>query len=160
MPNFCENCGEKLNPGQDVCLKCGKMIKKVKEEVKAEEEGDFSKASNGFSIYFIVSGIVMIILSLLLFLSLGYYADSLLEDYVPFLFGLPAVAAMIGGIISIIMRKNKTGIISAAFFYLAGALINTIGVCMIEERFDISIFSIASVVFFSLHLYFSGKIEN
>ena len=36
MAKFCQYCGAKLNEEQEVCLKCGRTIRKVEEKGKKE----------------------------------------------------------------------------------------------------------------------------
>jgi len=115
---FCPNCGKKIIEGADVCIGCGKFLNKKPAKVEVNEK-PFNK---GFGITSMVFGIVSIIwsLSMLLSIDMGieelkvemYYNGGLIYMLLYFigytLFSLtPAILGMIFGIKQV--KKEKTG---------------------------------------------------
>ena len=66
MNQYCSGCGKKLRPYQEVCLNCGKMIKKDK---RNENFG-------AINIYSVVCGIITVLIGILI--------DIKAEDVAPF----------------------------------------------------------------------------
>lgn len=51
MTKFCQNCGNELNEGQEICLKCGVKVNNntnPKQAVESTEETANKKAQSGF----------------------------------------------------------------------------------------------------------------
>lgn len=48
MAKFCTNCGAELNDDQDICVKCGKMVKKSNNNASNEKKNNM--ATTGFVI--------------------------------------------------------------------------------------------------------------
>jgi len=48
MEKFCSNCGNELHEGADVCIKCGKVLKKVPINTNLHETDEDKKANVGF----------------------------------------------------------------------------------------------------------------
>lgn len=134
MAKFCENCGAELKEEQDVCLGCGKALKKAK---------------SGHNGYFISTSIIMLVISFCLFCAFGYYdADQPLVFLVPGLFSTAAAVVCLAG------KKYKAAVITSGALYIAGAIVNIIG---IE---DISIFTILSLVFAGINIGFGCKMKK
>ena len=136
MAKFCENCGSELKEDQDVCLGCGKSIK------KAVKKG-------GHNGYFISTSIIMLVISFCLFCAFFYgEAEEPLVFFVPALFSTAAAIVCLAG------KKNKVAVIVSGALYICGAIVNIIG---IE---DISIFTIMCLVFARINIGFGCKMKN
>ncbi len=135
MAKFCENCGSELKEDQDVCLGCGKSIK------KAVKKG-------GHNGYFISTSIIMLVISFCLFCAFFYEGEEPLVFFVPALFSTAAAIVCLAG------KKNKVAVIVSGALYICGAIVNIIG---IE---DISIFTILSLVFAGINIGFGCKMKN
>jgi hypothetical protein len=136
MAKFCENCGSELKEDQDVCLGCGKSIK------KAVKKG-------GHNGYFISTSIIMLVISFCLFCAFFYG-----EGEEPLVFFVPALFSTAAAIVCLAGKKNKVAVIVSGALYICGAIVNIIG---IE---DISIFTIMSLVFAGINIGFGCKMKN
>lgn len=140
MPKFCEKCGKELDNEQEVCLGCGKIIKgNVKATNKIKENKDHST-------YYTITSIIMLVLAFCLFAANGQSNGDTNGIY-----GFPALFALIGAIVILSCKNNKTGIITGSVCYYIGALINFVAI------YDFSIFSIVAVIFASINMYYVSK---
>jgi hypothetical protein len=134
MAKFCDNCGAELKEEQDVCLGCGKALRKAK---------------SGHNGYFISTSIIMLVIAFCLFCAFAYN-----EGDQPLVYLVPALFATAAGILCLAGKKNKAAVITSGALYIAGAVSNIIG---IE---DISLFTILALVFAGINIGFGCKMKN
>lgn len=138
MEKFCSNCGKELVEGQDVCLGCGKMLANA---------GEHKKKDITHSGYKTATGIIMIILGFCLLSAGGssYYESAVL------VYSLPGLLGLIAGILNLNTKKNPNLLVPAAILMFAGAVVNFLGI------YDISLYSIVSIVFGIFNIKFSKE---
>ena len=146
MNNFCEKCGTPLQQGYNVCPNCGAPLQQVVAQPVQNTVAPQPKNKNG---YFISTGVIMIVLAILLFA--GASGNQNLGVDLNLVFRIPAVFALIGGILSLCGLKNKILLIVAGCMYFVGAIFNIIGIK------DISLFTIAAIIFGVLNIVFALK---
>ena len=99
MQNYCSNCGNPIYQNQDVCLNCGKNIK---------------KSSASLNLYIKSSGIITIILGAIIDMSAEY------EWWDPSVMQGIGFTCIISGILVLCSKKSKTlSIISGILLILA-----------------------------------------
>ena len=136
MQKYCENCGAKLNEGQNACTECGNLINK---NVTKSDKKNFTG-------YYISTSIVMMFIALCMFIA---DADSDFSDVLTFT--IPALFALGAAITCLSGRKHKAAVIVSGALYIAGALCNIIAIA------NISIFAILAAVFGGLNIYYGVK---
>lgn len=118
MNKYCTNCGNKLNEEADVCLKCGKYIKK---EIIKKKTSNNAKTKEILSILSMIFGIISFLVIFILALALEEVRSELFYEayavrffvsiiYTMFSF-VPAIPSLILAIISIKSEKNVYGTI-------------------------------------------------
>ncbi len=110
---YCPNCGKELNENADVCLNCGKLLTNNKR---------INKQKKGFSIASMVLGIISVLWTISMLLSLEQGIETLKvelyynEEFIFFIFYFigytmfsltPAILALIFGIKN--NKENKNG---------------------------------------------------
>ena len=157
MGKFCSKCGTKVEG--TFCTNCGAKAEEKAEAIISNDVNDYlkdkAKAKRDHDIYRLVVGIVMIIIGVCVFIaSLG---EDLVEKYedlgydMTIGFTLAGIAALAGGILSIISRKNNKMLLVSGICYVAAAVCN---VCGIQ---DISILFIMCCIFAPLNFAFYSK---
>lgn len=145
MQKFCVHCGSELKEEQEVCLGCGVLVKDNIQEKNIQNTVKTPKSNGGT--YKLVTGILMILLSLcLLAASLDAYEDEVLLTLM-----LPGFLGLIAGILNVCSSSNHNLLKPAAILFFISAGINFLGI------FDISIFSILTIVFGILNLVYCQK---
>ena len=162
MGKFCSKCGSKVEG--TFCTNCGTKITEKAETVKviSDDVNDYLKdkamAKRNHSTYRLVIGIIMIFLGVCVFVaSLGEdFADKYMDLGYDMTLGftLPGIAALAGGILSIISRKNNKMLLISGICYVAAGICN---VCGIQ---DISILFILCCIFAPLNFVFYSKTNN
>ena len=118
MDKYCTNCGNKLNEEADVCLKCGKYIKK-----QILKKGTYNniKTKEILSILSMIFGIISFLLIFILALALEEVRSELFYEtyavrffvsiiYTMFSF-IPAIPSLILSVIGLKGEKNVYGTI-------------------------------------------------
>ena len=157
MGKFCSKCGTKIEGS--FCTNCGTKADVKAETVISNDVNDYLKdkarAKRDHDIYRLVVGIVMIIVGVCIFIaSLGEEYIEKYEDLgydVTLGFTLAGIAALVGGILSIVSRKNNKMLLVSGVCYVAAAICN---VCGIE---DISLLFIMCCIFAPLNFVFYSK---
>lgn len=118
MNKYCTNCGNKLNEEADVCLKCGKYIKK--ETIKKKTSNNV-KTKEILSILSMIFGILSFLVIFILALALEevrselFYETYAVRFFVSIIYTMfsfvPAIPSLILAIISIKGEKNVYGTI-------------------------------------------------
>ena len=158
---FCSNCGKEVVESNVVNSQTNQLNPEMTEYFKQKLEN--KKNHNG---YRLASGIVMIVLGAVILLAAITISDALdktgyrsLSDMylayrglnITFVFTLPGLLILAGGILSIVSRKNNTLLLISGIAYLTAAIIN---MCAIS---DISILFILCCVFGPINLVFYSK---
>lgn len=161
MGKFCSKCGSKVEGS--FCTNCGtKITEKVENKVTNNEINDYLmdkvNAKRNHDIYRLVVGIVMIVLGVCIFIaSLG---EDLIEKYedlgydVTLGFTLAGIAVLVGGILSIVARKNNNMLLVSGICYVAAAICNVAGIQ------DISLLFILCCIFAPLNFVFYSKTKK
>lgn len=142
MGKYCSNCGSELNETQDICLKCGVLLKKDISVPKKKKHSSYIKTS---SIIMIIIGACMI---------LGANANSYMYDNIVVVFILPGILAVISGILALNSKKNRKYLLYSGAFYIIGAVVNFIGII------DISFYMILAVIFGIFNIIYSKDANN
>lgn len=171
---YCSNCGSKVEG--KFCSNCGKEVVE-NNVVDNTQNNQFNPEMNEYfkqklenkknhSGYRIASGVVMIVLGAIILLSALTISDALdsrsyrsFSDMylayrglnITFVFTLPGLLILAGGILSIVSKKNNTLLLISGVAYLTAAIIN---MCAIS---DISILFILCCVFGPINLVFYSK---
>ena len=159
MGKFCSKCGTKIEG--NFCTKCGTKVNSNEEAIKiiSNDVNDYLKDKvrdkRDHNTYRLVVGIIMIILGFCIFIAsindettLKY---ELLGYDITLGFMLPGIATFIGGILSIVSRKNNKMLLFSVLCFVAAAICN---VCGIE---DISFLFILCCIFAPLNFVFYSK---
>ncbi len=149
MNNFCKNCGSPLQADFNLCPHCGTPIGNrliMNNQVPYQNPASNQNKYNG---YYITTSIIMIVLAIVLFA--GASANAKLGYDINVVFRVPALFALISGILCLCGRKNKILLIISGCLYFVGATFNIIGIK------DISLFTIVAVIFGTLNIVFSLK---
>lgn len=159
MGKFCSKCGSKIEGA--FCTNCGTKANEKAEATKiiSNDVNDYLKdkarAKRDHSTYRLVLGIIMIVLGFCVFIvSLDEGSVTKYEDMgynVTLGFMLPGIAALAGGILSIISRKTNKLLLVSGICYLLAAILN---VCGIQ---DISLLFILCCIFVPLNFVFYSK---
>lgn len=164
MVKFCSKCGTKVEG--TFCTNCGSKIGEEKEAGKiiSNDVNDYledkARAKRNHDIYRLVVGIVMIIIGFCVFV--GSLDEELLIEKgvnlddinVTLALTLPGLAALAGGILSIIARKNNKMLLISGFCYVAAAICNVAGIQ------DVSLYFILWCIFAPLNFVFYSKTEK
>lgn len=142
MGKFCTNCGKEIKEDQDICLGCGKIIKKEPTPVKKDHKT-----------YIITTCIIMLVISASLLIS-GLSESTLEYGNRIIVFTIPGVLGIIGGVLSLLGNKNKMLLLISGLVYFTGALINFVAII------DISIFAILSIIFGIFNIIYSKEKEK
>ena len=142
MGKFCTNCGKEIKEDQDICLGCGKIIKKEPTSVKKDHKT-----------YIITTSIIMLVISASLLIS-GLNESTLEYGNRIIMFTIPGVLGIIGGVLSLLGNKNKMLLLISGLVYFTGALINFVAII------DISIFAILSIIFGIFNIIYSKEKEK
>ena len=146
MAKFCANCGSELKENADVCLSCGKMLKKDNFENMQQynlytQNGNYNNKpripGKGMSIAGMVLGIIATAWALLSLLSISeieysvsyYYSISEIIGYIIGFTLFSLTPSIVGLILSICgYRKQKSGV------NIAGLILNiiTLAIVVIE----------------------------
>ena len=103
---YCENCGEKLNEGAEICLKCGHQVKKEQKNNNKFNEQNIPSEYKPISMwgyfgYEILFMIPIIGFILLLVFALGGTSNKNLKNFARSYFCLFIIVAVIFAIIAI-----------------------------------------------------------
>ena len=146
MGKYCSNCGSELKENADVCLSCGKMLKKDNVENMQQynlytQNGNYNNKpripGKGMSIAGMVLGIIATTWALLSLLSISeieysvsyYYSISEIIGYIIGFTLFSLTPSIVGLILSICgSRKQKSGV------NIAGLILNiiTLAIVVIE----------------------------
>lgn len=143
MGKYCSNCGSELNEMQDICLKCGVLLKKDEAIVTKK------KNHNG---YIKTSSIIMIIIGACMIL--GANENSYMYDNTIVVFILPGILAIISGILALNSKKNNKFLLYSGVLYIIGAIVNCVGIV------DISLYMILAVIFGIFNIIYSKGDNN
>lgn len=139
MGKFCTNCGKEIKDDQDICLGCGRIIKKEQKLPPKDHKT-----------YIIATGIIMIIISASLLIS-GLSESTLEYGNRILMFTIPGVLGIIGGTLGLLGNKDKKLLLISGLVYFSGALINFVAII------DISIFAILAIVFGIFNIIYSKE---
>ncbi len=103
---YCTNCGNKIEEGADVCIHCGKLLKK---EVVA-----IQKKHSGFSVAALVLGIIGVFIGFCCLIEIETAISEIeMEDFaskIGYIIGytmIPMILAVLSFIFSLVDLKNK-----------------------------------------------------
>ena len=157
MKRFCVNCGSEVEG--NFCPNCGTKI----------ENGDISNqvfvnGSNGpvvedkgkkYNLYKSITGGIMLFIGFCVFVFSFNEEQTHLYEIAGYsimlAFTIPGLLTLAGGSLSIASKKNNQLLLYAGIAYIAGAVVNMIGIS------DISILFILSCVFGILNIVFYAK---
>ena len=134
MINKCNNCGKEIKEGDNFCSNCGNKINDVK--------------IKNYKTYFKITGIIMFILSIFLFIVYGQEENS---DFIFYNYGLPFLLLFLGSIIQLIGKKKAIFVTIAAMMYIFAGISNMYAIN------GISIFTIILFTIAGFNIYYSTK---
>ena len=157
MGKFCSKCGTKLEG--NFCTNCGaKATDKGNNFVANNDVNDYLKdkvrAKRNHDTYRLVVGIIMIILGSCIFIASldeGITDKYELLDYnITLGLTLAGLATLVGGILSIVSRKNNKNLMLSGLCYVAAAICNIAGIRDVSILFVLCcIFAPINFVFYS-----------
>lgn len=159
MSKFCSNCGSELNG--NFCSNCGTKVGETGEGLSKEASEYINskvEAKQNHNTYRTVVGIIMIILGVLIFI--GSLSEETMEAYeqldynITVGFTLPGIATLVGGILSIISKRENKLLLISGLCYILAAVCNVCGIR------DISLLFILSCIFAPINIVFFSKTEK
>lgn len=103
---YCTNCGKPVNESADVCLSCGKLLKKQNNKSFKKE-----KKSGFLWIFSLVAGIISFVTCILMFVNIGFLFFAFLSSVIAVIVGILGFSQksrlnLIGLIMGIIVVLN------------------------------------------------------